>query len=60
MDASETYEEVIEDLMEDHLTLNPKFKKELEESFKEYKSGKVTSFSEIKKMKKAHRKNVYD
>lgn len=45
---SETYEQVIEDLIEDHLQLNPKFKAELEESFKEYKKGKTVSLYELK------------
>lgn len=45
----ESYEEVIEDLIEDHMELNPEFKKGLEESIKEYEEGKVISFHEIKK-----------
>ncbi len=45
----ESYEEVIEDLIEDHMDLNPKFKKQLEEARKEYKEGKTVSFHEIKK-----------
>ena len=37
---SETYEEVIEDLIEDHLSLNPQFKKSLDAARKEIKQGK--------------------
>jgi hypothetical protein len=44
----ETYEQIIEDLIEDHLTLNPEFKKGLEASRKEYREGKTVSFSAIK------------
>ena len=46
---NETYENVIEDLIEDRLSLNPKFIKEMEERRKEYKKGKVTTLEELKK-----------
>ena len=45
----ETYDEIIEDLIEDHMELNPQFKKGMEQSIKEYKAGKTVSFSDIKK-----------
>ena len=45
----ESYEEVIEDLIEDHMDLNPEFEKGLEESIKQIKEGKTISFHEIKK-----------
>ena len=45
---NETYEQLVEDLLEDHMTLNPKFRKELEEARREYKKGKIVSFHEIK------------
>ena len=41
MSKSESYEDVILDLIEDHLELNPKFKKELEKAAKEVKEGKT-------------------
>ena len=45
----ESYEEVIEDLIEDHMDLNPEFEKGLEESIKQIKRGETVSFHEIKK-----------
>ena len=49
----ETYEEVIEDLIEDHLALNPKFIKEIEKARKEIKKGEFVTLAELKKeMKK--------
>ncbi|MCX6773410.1 MAG: hypothetical protein NTY68_00210 [Candidatus Micrarchaeota archaeon] len=49
MNDGETYEGVIDDLMEDHLELNPEFRKKLESREKEAKAGKFVSFSEVKK-----------
>lgn len=46
---SETYAHVIEDLIEDRLSLNPEFVKEIEERRKEVKKGKLTSIEELKK-----------
>jgi len=46
---SETYEEIIEDLIEDHLALNPKFLKELEKARKEIKRGEFVTLSQLKK-----------
>ncbi|MEK6979390.1 MAG: hypothetical protein AABW86_04160 [Candidatus Micrarchaeota archaeon] len=46
---SETYAEIIEDLIEDRLSLNPSFVKEIEERRREYKSGKTISFEDLKK-----------
>ena len=47
MFKNESYEDVIIDLLEDHLELNPQFKKELEESFKEIKEGKSIPLSKV-------------
>ncbi len=49
MYESETYEEMIEDLIEDHLSLNPKFKKSLEKPRKEIAKGKFVGLAELKK-----------
>jgi predicted transcriptional regulator len=49
MGGGETYESVIEDLIEDHLELNPEFKKKLESRVKEAEKGEFVSFSEVKK-----------
>lgn len=46
---SETYAEIIEDLIEDRLSLNPHFIQEMEERRKEYKHGKTISLEELKK-----------
>ncbi len=46
---SETYAEVIEDLIEDRLSLNPDFIKQVEERRKEYKKGKASSLEAVKK-----------
>ncbi len=46
---SETYEEIIEDLIEDHLSLNPAFKESLEKSRKELASGKFITLEQLKK-----------
>jgi predicted transcriptional regulator len=45
----ETYEEVIEDLIEDHLALNPSFVESVEEARKEIKTGQFVSLSKLKR-----------
>ena len=45
----ETYESIIWDLLEDTIELNDETKKELEESRKEIKTGKVYTLGQIKK-----------
>ena len=45
----ETYNEIIERMIEDDLELNEKTKKEIEEARKEVKAGKVVSHEEVKK-----------
>jgi len=45
----ETYESIIWGLLEDTMELNEEVKKELEESRKEIKSGKVYNLGQIKK-----------
>ena len=45
----ETYESIIWDLLEDTIELNEMTKKELEESRKEIKAGKVSTLGQIKK-----------
>jgi predicted transcriptional regulator len=49
MSEGETYESVIDDLMEDHLDLNPEFRKKLESRMNDAKAGKFVSFSEVKR-----------
>lgn len=49
MQTSETYEEVIEDLIEDRLSLNSDFIKEIEKRRGEAKRGKVTSLKDVRK-----------
>jgi predicted transcriptional regulator len=44
----ESYEEVIEDLIEDHLALNPEFVKSIEKARAEAREGKVVSLAELK------------
>lgn len=46
---SETYEEMIEDLIEDHLSLNPEFKKSLEKPRREIARGEYVGLAELKK-----------
>ena len=46
---SETYAEIIEDLIEDRLSLNPDFVKEIEGRRTEYKKGKTVSLEQLKK-----------
>ncbi len=45
----ETYNDVIERMIEDNLEINEKTKKELAEARKHVKEGKVTSHEEVKK-----------
>ena len=49
LQESESYAEVIEDLIEDRLSLNPDFIKEIEARRKEYKKGKTVSLEDLKK-----------
>lgn len=44
-----SYNDVIEDMIEEHLELNEETKKEIEEARKEVKEGKVVSHKEVKK-----------
>lgn len=44
----ESYDEIIWDLIEPHLELNDKTKKNIEESLKEYKKGEYYTLNEIK------------
>ena len=46
---SESYAEVIEDLIEDRLSLNPEFIREIEKRRGEHKSKKTVSLEELKK-----------
>ena len=46
---NETYEEVIEDLIEDHLSLNPQFKKSLDDARAQIKQGKCIGLADLKK-----------
>ncbi|MEK6945453.1 MAG: hypothetical protein AABW63_01535 [Nanoarchaeota archaeon] len=45
----ETYNDVIEFMLEDNLELNDQTKKEIEEARKRIKSGKFVSHEEVKK-----------
>ena len=45
----ETYESIIWDLLEDTIELNEATKKELEESRKEIRAGKISTLGQIKK-----------
>lgn len=45
----ETYEELIASLVEDHLSVNEKTRKELAASFAQYKRGGIVSFEEVRK-----------
>ena len=47
--ARDTYNDVIENLIEDSMTLSDETKKEIEESIEEYKQGKVSKLAEVKK-----------
>ena len=46
---SETYAEIIEDMIEDRLSLNSSFIVDIENRRKEYKKGKVISLDELTK-----------
>ena len=45
----ETYEEVIEDLIEDHLAINPAFVDSVEKARDEIKGGKFVSLGKLKR-----------
>ena len=45
----ETYENIIWNLLEDNMELNEQTKKELEQSRKEIKDGKIITLSQLKK-----------
>ena len=49
LSARDTYNDVIENLIEDSMTLSDETKKEIEESIEEYKQGKVSTIAEVKK-----------
>ncbi len=44
---NESYEDVILDLIEDHLEINPKFKKELAKAVKEVERGETIPLSKL-------------
>ncbi|MEK6981433.1 MAG: hypothetical protein AABX38_00755 [Candidatus Micrarchaeota archaeon] len=46
---NETYEQVIEDMIEDRLALNPNFIKEVEASRNEVRKGKFVGLADLKK-----------
>ncbi len=47
--SSESYEDVLWDLIEDHLELNPEFRKSLEQAELEIAKGRTVSMSELLK-----------
>ena len=49
MSARETYNQIIEDLVEDTYELSEQTKKELEEALKDIKNGRVYTQEEIEK-----------
>jgi len=49
INKNETYEDIILELIEDHLELNPKFKKEIEKALKEIEKGETFPFQEVLK-----------
>ncbi len=49
LQESESYADIIEDLIEDRLALNPAFIKEIEKRRQEYKKGKTISLEALKK-----------
>lgn len=49
LQESETYASVIEDLIEDRLSLNHNFIKQIEERRNEYRKGKNISLEQLKK-----------
>mgnify|MGYP006871809388 CR=1 FL=1 len=53
MSKTESYEEVISDLIEDHLTLNPEFRKGIEKAKKEIARGEFVTLADLKKRLKS-------
>ena len=49
MSERESYEDVISDLIEDHLTLNPAFRKSVEKAKKEIARGEFVTLAELKR-----------
>jgi len=49
---SETYEELLSDLVEDHLAINEKTRKRLENAMAGYRRGEVMSLEELKRKAK--------
>ncbi len=49
LQESESYAEIIEDLIEDRLSLNPDFIAQIEERRKEHRKGRTVSLEELKK-----------
>ncbi|NPA76657.1 MAG: hypothetical protein GXN93_02795 [Candidatus Diapherotrites archaeon] len=47
LSRSESYEDVILDLLEDHLELNPRFRRSLEQAEKEIAEGKTVELAEL-------------
>jgi predicted transcriptional regulator len=54
MNDGESYEDVIGDLIEDHLTLNPEFRKGIEKAKREIARGEFVTLAELKKGLKRH------
>lgn len=48
-DKSDTYDEIIKDLIEDRYTLNKETIKEIKQSQKQIKEGKIITFEELKR-----------
>jgi hypothetical protein len=48
----ETYEELLSDLLEDHLAINEKTRKRLAKAMAGYRKGEVVSLEELKKKAK--------
>ena len=49
----ETYENVILDLIEDHLELNSEFRKEIEKALEEVKKGETIPFEKVVRLMKS-------
>ena len=49
MHAKESYEEIIWDLLEDHMELSEQTKKDIEKSRRDIAQGKVHTLDEVKK-----------
>ena len=49
MQENETYAQIIEDLIEDRLSLNPAFIAQIEERREQYRKGKFISLEDLKK-----------